>query len=211
MSAPEDVCSLLLAAGTASRFGSLKQLQRIDGVSLVRRAALTALTTGTQLFVVTGAGAGDVRAELLDLPVTLIHNADWAGGMGTSLACGVRALERERDPVTAVLIQLADQPLVSADDLRAILHEHATYPSAIIASDHGEVLGPPCLFAAAYFGALAALTGDRGARALMKEHRDRVRTVAMPHALVDVDTPQDLARAADLIGEGLEIGGPRKS
>lgn len=185
------VCTLLLAAGAARRYGALKQLAHIDGVSLVRRAALAALGSGTPLLVVTGAQAAAVEAELRDLPLTLLHNTQWAEGMGRSLACGACALMAQTDP-PAVLVQLADQVLIGTDELRLLLREHAAHPEAIIAADHGVTLGPPCLFPAGDLPLLAQLGGDRGARALLQAHAGRLRRIAMPQARFDIDTPEDL-------------------
>lgn len=195
----ESVAIILLAAGTARRFGALKQLQILEGQTLLRRAALTALATGAPVHVVTGADHERVQAELADLPLQQIHNQNWSLGMGQSLACAVRALAGADPAPHAVLVLLADQPLLRAADLQEILRLHLAYPASIIAAehgaDHGAVLGPPCLFPAAFFPALAALDGDRGARGLIQDNRGTVITVPMPHAALDVDTPADLARA----------------
>jgi len=196
---PARVCTLLLAAGEGRRYGALKQLERIDGVSLVRRAAQAALEAGTLLRVVTGAQAEQVEAGLRDLPLSFVRNAHWREGMGSSLASGARALLAQDDPPDAVLIALADQALVGAAELRLLLDEHARHPRAIIAADHGTVLGPPCVFPAGDLGELAALQGDRGARALLQVHAARVRRVIMPQAAHDVDTADDLARAAAVL------------
>lgn len=108
----------------------------------------------------------------------------------------MRTVRGPAPPPAAVLILLADQPLVSVEDLHRILREHQAHPDAIVAADYGDdVLGPPSLFPARWFDALGALQGDRGARALLREHRASVRTLAMPDAGVDVDTPEDLAKA----------------
>jgi CTP:molybdopterin cytidylyltransferase MocA len=191
---------VLLAAGTSSRYGtSPKQLAVLeDGRSLVRRAAETALSTALPVWVVTGAGAERVQDVLAGLPLSVVHNAEWTRGMGSSLSVGVRqAMEAG---ASAVIVMLADQPLVDAGDLRALLQEHAAHANSIIAAEYGAgVSGPPCLFPAADFPALVALDGDRGARQVIKQNADRVRRVAMPHAALDVDTPQDLARASDLL------------
>lgn len=184
---------VLLAAGTSSRFGSLKQLEVIQGRSLVRRAADTALSTGLPLWVVTGAQADRVQAELAGLALRCVHNPDWERGMGGSLSHGVREAGAHAE---ALIVMLADQPLIEPDDLRALLQEHVAHPVAIVAADHGDdTLGPPCLFPARDFPALIALDGDRGARALIRQQPERVRRVPMPHAALDIDTPEDLARA----------------
>jgi molybdenum cofactor cytidylyltransferase len=191
---------VLLAAGTSSRFGSLKQLVSWEGRSLVRRAADTALATGLPVWVVTGAGSERVQAELAGLRLTCVHNAGWARGMGGSLALGVRAV----GSADALLVMLADQPLVTVEDLRALQVAHAAHPESIVAAEYGDgVLGPPCLFPSSDFPALMALDGDRGARALLRQNPDRVRRVAMPNAAFDVDTPEDLARGVATRGPGI--------
>lgn len=183
---------VLLAAGASSRFGVPKQLQCVHGIPLVRRAALVALETGLSVWLVTGAEAVAVDQAVAGLPLHLVHNDAWSNGMGGSLARGVLEAAPQ---ASAVLVMLADQPLIETDDLRRLLSQSAAHPDAIVAADHGEVLGPPCVFPGEFFDELASLQGDRGARALFKQHAERVRRVTMPHAALDVDTPEDLSRA----------------
>lgn len=187
---------LLLAAGEAHRFGRPKQLARLDGVSLVRRAAEAALDAGLDLLVVTGAASEAVIAEIADLPLHHTHHPQWPQGMGTSIAHGVRALQQREQPPDAILIQLVDQPGVGARELRAIAALHAQQPDRIIVADHGDTLGPPCLFPRDCFFALSQLDGDSGARRVIEQHPSRLLRVPMPAAAFDVDTPDDLARIA---------------
>lgn len=188
------VAVVLLAAGTSQRFGSLKQLEMFEGRSLVRRAAETAVATGLPVFVVTGSKAERVEAELDGLAVTCLRNVDWARGMGGSLSLGASVAGPQ---ASALMVMLADQPLVTVEDLRGVLDVHAAEPEAIVAAEYGEgVFGPPCLFPRRDFAALVALEGDRGARALLRQQAERVRRVAMPNAAFDVDTRADLGRIA---------------
>lgn len=196
MSDSPTVVALILAAGTSRRFGALKQLQVIGGRSLVRRAADAALATGLPVHVVTGAEHEAVAAQLAGTRVEIVHNLEWTRGMGRSLASGVRQIVAASPPPDAVLVMLADQPMVRTEDLAELVREHCSHPQAIVATDYGERLGPPCLFPASHFEALKALDGDQGARAVLQENRHAVRAIPMPHAAVDVDTPEDLARAA---------------
>ena len=184
---------VLLAAGTSSRFGAPKQLQVLDdGRTLVRRAAETALATGLAVWVVTGSHAERVEAELEGLDVNVLRNVDWARGMGGSLSLGASVVAGG-----ALIVMLADQPLITVEDLRALRAEHTAHPEAIVAAAYGDgVIGPPCLFPARDIPALIALEGDRGARALLRQNPERVRRVAMANGALDVDTPVDLARVA---------------
>lgn len=181
----------MLAAGAARRYGSAKQLAALDGVSLVRRAAQAALAAGLSPTVVTGAYAEAVAAELRDLRVPTLHNADWEQGLGSSIACGFRSLLTESSPPAAAAICLADQALVGAAQLRQLVAAHRAAPLRIVAARYAGVRGPPCLFPRRWYGELARLSGDRGARALLERYAAEVIEVAMPEAATDMDTPAD--------------------
>ena len=186
------IAALLLAAGNASRYGSLKQLLPIDGIPLVRRSAMVPLAAGLPTWVVVGADSDQVVRQLDALPLQIVDNAGWSAGMGGSIALGIRALLRAQADTEAVLILLADQALVDTEDLHALCAAHAAEPGAIIAADHGEAVGPPCLFPRGDFAALSALSGAAGARGLLNEQAARLRRLPLPHARFDIDTPADL-------------------
>jgi molybdenum cofactor cytidylyltransferase len=183
------IAAVLLAAGEARRFGSAKQLAPFDGAPLVRRSAMAVLATGLPLTVVTGAHAEAVSAALAGLPLNLCHNADWQQGMGRSIAVAITALGKD-ESLDGVMICLADQPRVGEAQLRALLAEHSLRPDGITAADHGEVCGPPCVFARRHFAALSALRGHEGARGLLTAQASQVRRVPMPEAAIDIDTPE---------------------
>ena len=183
---------IVLAAGEAKRFGSAKLVMPIDGVPLVRRAVLAALGTGAQVVVVTGAHRAAVDACITDLAAARVFNANWADGMGGSIACGIAAL-RSCD---ATVIALADQALVGSGEFAALIAAHEHAPERIIAAQFDGVLGPPCLFPRRHFAELAALRGETGARILLRRHAADVEPLALPAAATDIDTPADYARAA---------------
>ena len=188
----ERIGIVVLAAGAATRFGASKLTVMIDGVPLVRRAALAALAASAPVAVVTGAHRDAVEACVADLGVECVFNADWAAGMGGSIARGISAL-RECD---AAIIALADQPLISRDEFAALIAAHARAPQRIIAAQFDGVLGPPCLCPQRYFAELSALSGETGAKAILQLHAQAVESLPMPQAAVDVDTPEDCARLA---------------
>jgi molybdenum cofactor cytidylyltransferase len=188
--------ALLLAAGNASRFGSAKQLAPLDGIALVRRAASAALDAGLPLTVVTGAYADDVAAALHGLPLTLLHNADWAQGMGSSLGCGFRHLLAGGSQ--SALVCLADQPRIQAPQLRQLIEAWSGEPQRMAAAAHGDALGPPCLFPRRWYEELSRWSGPQGARKLLERAPQDLLRVAMPEAAVDVDTREDYAR---LVGD----------
>ena len=185
-----SIAVVILAAGEAKRFGSAKLAVPIDGVPLVRRAALAALAVGAQVVVVTGAHREAIETCIADLAVECAFNAKWMQGMGGSIACGVAKLA---PVVDAAIVLLADQAAVDAAELHRLIAAHAAAPERIITAQFETVLGPPCLFPQHYFAELAALQGEHGARTLLQRHAQRVEALPMPAAAADIDTPLDLS------------------
>jgi molybdenum cofactor cytidylyltransferase len=184
---------VVLAAGQSRRFGAVKLAATIDGQAQIRRAASAALAFAADVVVVTGAHRAVLEPLIADLAVRCVFNAQWSRGMSRSIACGVAALPKT---CMAAIILPADQALVGAAELQSLCRVHADAPERIVAARFGDVLGPPCLFPRAYFNELIQLDGDQGARALLLRHADRVVAVPMPGAAVDIDRPEDFAKAA---------------
>jgi molybdenum cofactor cytidylyltransferase len=187
------VSIVLLAAGGASRFGSAKQVIPIDGTAMVRHCARNAMNSGAPIAVVTGAHREKVDDVLRDLDVTTIHNAGWNLGMGSTIACGV-GVATQNPGVEAVIILLADQPLVSGDDLRDLISHYRKQPDRIIAASANGTIMPPCLFPRSYFPELLTLRDQSGARAVLQRYADRIVAVPMPNAAVDIDTKEAYAQ-----------------
>jgi CTP:molybdopterin cytidylyltransferase MocA len=184
---------LVLAAGNAGRFGSPKQIVPVNGVPLVRRAALAGLAVAADVVIVTGAHADAVADALHELPVEMLHNPEWADGMGTSIACGIRHVAKN-PAAYATMICLPDQPLVEAAQLQRLIEAYDETPGHIIASDYGPTLGAPCIFPRRYYVELTALSGPEGARRVLAGHAANIRSVAMPEASIDIDTEEEYQR-----------------
>jgi len=183
---------LLLAAGGSTRMGAPKQLLPWRGVPLVRHQAETALAAGLgPVLVVVGAHAQACREALLGLPVAIVGNDAWREGIASSIRVGLAAALAADPALASVLLLLGDQPHAGPELLCALAR--ARRPGDVAAAtDDGERLGPPALFARPLFASLAALRGDAGARALLRDPNLRVAAVAGPAAFRDLDTPQDL-------------------
>lgn len=128
------------------------------------------------------------RGRVLPGETITMRNARWRDGMGRSLACGVRSLDRR---ARAVLVCLADQPLLEAGDLARLVLAWRASPRFVVASCYAGKRGVPAIFPRSHFAALKSLSEDRGARVLLASSND-VLSVPMPRAAVDIDEPQDL-------------------
>ena len=189
----------VLAAGAAARFGAPKQLAAIDGESLVRRAVRLAESVASRnSMLCTGNAWHDVFESASPLQGFLVMNEDYRAGMGSSIAAVIRALPRN---TVAALLLLADQPLIETRDLEKLIDRWRQDCSRIVCSRFNETLGPPAIFPARYFDELAKLEGDRGARVLLKRHRDQVEEIDLAAAGSDVDTPDDLTAISAEMGQ----------
>ena len=194
----KDVAAIVLAAGGSSRMGSPKQLLRLDGETLVRRAATTALASRCKpVFVVVGAEARAVTREIEDLPVVRVENVHWTQGIGSSIRAGVEAAAMAQPPPDAVLITLADQPAVTSELFDQLVAASEAAPAGLVACTYAGTLGVPALFARRHFDALRCLAGDTGGKALLAAHAEAVVRVAFPLAAFDLDTPGDYQRLVE--------------
>jgi CTP:molybdopterin cytidylyltransferase MocA len=190
------VAAVLLAAGGSRRFGRPKQLAKIAGTSLVRRAAEAALGAGCEpLFVVLGAHAGEVGAELAGLAAERVANPAHAEGIASSIRAGVAAAGAATPSCDGALLLLVDQPRVDAALLGRLLGGFRQGGGVRpVACAYAGRVGVPAVFPRSLFGELAALRGDRGARSVLEARRAELLEVPFPEGAIDLDTPEDLAR-----------------
>jgi len=187
-----SIFTIVLAAGSASRFGTAKQLAKYQGRSLVQRAVhLAQQVSQCETVLVVGHDWQRVVDDCRSLAPFIVRNERFVSGMASSIACGIRAIHPVAD---AVLILLADQPLITADHLLTMRNAWLASPASIVASSYSETVGPPVIFPASYFESLLQLRGDHGARAVIVENKESVIRISFADAAVDVDTPGDLQK-----------------
>lgn len=189
------IAALLLAAGSARRFGAPKLLQQLEGRPLVRWSAEWLRGPPVDEIVVVVAEEHEaIRSALTGFDARFVVNPHADRGMGSSIACGVAALTPD---TTAALIALADEPMAGRAALLRTVERYEAGDVSIVAPTYRGVSGHPVLFDRSTFDELLALSGDRGARAVVERDPGRVAVVEMNETQpIDVDTPADLARLA---------------
>ncbi|WP_226485373.1 nucleotidyltransferase family protein [Streptomyces parvulus] len=191
----DQVAGLLLAAGGGRRLGGRpKALLEHRGHPLVEHAVAVLRAAGcARVHVVLGARAADVRARAALDGCVLVDNPDWEQGMGSSLRTGLDSLAGTG--ARAALVSLVDQPGIGAP---AMARVRAGYrdETSLVSATYAGVRGHPVLLGAAHWPGIAATaTGDRGARAYLREHADRITLVEC----ADVAQPYDIDTEADLV------------
>lgn len=200
------VGAVLLAAGAGSRLGHRpKALLELGGVPLIRR----------QLIALSGAGVDEVvvvlghHAELIEpvvqaFPVTVVRNPRPDDGQVSSQRLGLQALTGKLD---AVLVTLADQPLIHAQDLTALIGAYKKRPagSAFVYPQVDGEPGNPVIFGAEVREQILAGGTDIGGRQWRSAHPEAAQAFVTDNRRyrVDVDTDDDLARFERETGHAL--------
>jgi molybdenum cofactor cytidylyltransferase len=188
------ISGILLAAGTATRFGGGKLLHPLeDGVAIAAHAARNLLAVAGEVVAVVRWGDFPL-SDMLDeegCRVTMFQGA--TRGMGASLAHGVS----EARDADGWIVALADMPRIAPETVRKVavaLEQGALIAAPTFKGERGHPVG----FGAALRSELLALDGDHGARAVIERHREAVKLVECddPGVLYDIDRKSDLTGGA---------------
>ena len=187
--------AVLLAAGSGSRMGHKpKSLLELGGVPLIRR----------QLIALSGAGVDEVvvvlghHAELIEpvvqtFPVTLVRNLQPDDGQVSSLRLGLAALSSK---LVAVIVALADQPLINAQDISALIGAYKKRPegASVVFPQIGGERGNPVIFSNEVREQILAGAANIGCRQWQTANPQAVAPFVTDNRRyrVDVDTPEDL-------------------
>jgi len=231
------VGAVLLAAGAGARLGSRpKALLELGGVPLVMRQLVALSGAGVdEVVVVLGHHADAVEAAVRAFPISIVHNpacldpqprgtaaAPQGGarqsserpgdrrddGQASSVRCGLQALSPRLD---AVIVALADQPLIDAQDIVALIGAFKKRGDAAmvvprVQTESGESLpGNPVMFDAALRDEWLAGEADAACRKWRLAHPERVRWFDTDNRRyrIDIDTPEDLERFTASTGHAL--------
>jgi CTP:molybdopterin cytidylyltransferase MocA len=203
-----DLAIVILAAGGSRRLGEPKQLVSFRGEPLIRYLARTAAAfDADNLIVVVGGNACECVEALENTGVDIVGNPFWETGLASSIRLGVERAEARG--AQAVLLLLADQPLLDSEIIAQYVERMTGKPDQIIAADHGAVIGPPMLFGSDWFSDLKTLEGDQGARHLVRARKETIDLVQWPDGSIDIDTPEDLKKLIKL-SQGRALGAKKE-
>lgn len=195
--------AVILAAGAGTRFGGVKQLVRLRGEPVLHElAASAAFVAGQSVTVVLGAHAREIAPALRQRAVSVAINRGWDEGIAGSVRAAVHAAPPGS---AALLLMLADQVAVTADDLKRLHASWRRHPILIAAALYQGAPGLPAIFPRWAFTDLLELRGDRDPRIVLRRNIDRVVRVPMSNAGIDLDTPEDLLQL-DAALAGSEAG-----
>lgn len=184
--------AIVLAAGEGRRFGGNKLTIPIGGEPVITRV-LKALTSIDRVVIV-GAYAEELMQYLRNEVV--IYNPNYREGISTSIKLGLRFFQ----DYDAVLIVLGDMPLIARETISKIINAYHEGCTAVIPTYKG-LRGNPVLIHRSLFNELTRLKGDVGARELLRDRADVCYVECGPEVIMDIDTPDDLAKIERIIKE----------
>lgn len=199
--------AVLLAAGEGTRMGGVaKSLIRLQGVPLINRHLIALSGAGVdEVVVVTGHARDAIEAQVQSFPVTLAYNADFALGQQSSVRLGLATLGKNFD---AVLIVLADQPLIGAADLTELIAAFKKKPYGnIVMPMVGEQRGNPVVIDDVARAQVLASEANLGCRHLMDRNPGMVfiHPTTNTRFITDLDTLDDVTQLAQRTGWKLEL------
>lgn len=193
-----SIIGVYLAAGNSKRFGENKLIQDVEGIPLGSMALKTALKSDLDKIVVVTKKADPLEWIPKDLFRERIIHTSYSEGSGSqsdSLKCGVHTAIKQQ--AKAVLIMLADQPFISIDLINSLIktyREMAESGTTIVSSTHEGLSRPPVLFSHNMYKELLKLSGDCGAREIVRSekwaHKAIFLEVSDSNQFFDVDTQE---------------------
>ena len=191
------VGAVLLAAGSGSRLGRRpKCLLELGGVPLIRRQLIALSGAGVdEVVVVLGHHADQIEPLLQTFPVTLVRNLSPDDGQVSSQRLGLAALTGQLD---AAVVALADQPLINAQDITALISAFKARPDGVqvVYPEVNGERGNPVIFSAEVREQILAGAAHVGCRQWQAAHADAVAPFITDNRRyrVDIDTPEDIER-----------------
>jgi molybdenum cofactor cytidylyltransferase len=188
-----DNCAVvIIAAGESKRLGSPKQLLLLDKDSMLNRLIkMVQKAVDFPIYLVLGANAEKIKAQLPNVSLKIVENTEWQEGMGSSIRIGVQAVIDSANKHDGVLMLVCDQPHLSETTIKDLISLQANKKSAITASFYANIAGTPALFHQSVFSDLLALKGDQGAKRIIQERDQELAKLQFEMGVLDIDTPED--------------------
>jgi molybdenum cofactor cytidylyltransferase len=192
---------VVLAGGAGARFGGAKLTHPWRGGLLIEGALAAAfaaparsvtVVTGADPLVEAAARAFAARIGAAER-LRIVHCQGHAEGMGATLRTGVASLPPN---AAGAFVFLGDMPQIPPAILPRLAEALAAGAEAAAPVHKGQ-RGHPVLFAATLLPELATVSGDEGARSVLRTLRDRLALIETdePGVLIDIDRPGDLGSA----------------
>ncbi len=188
-------CRDHFSGGEAKRFGSPKQLALWKGKPFIEYTIQNSIESKLNpIKVILGAHLNFIEPVINKDLVDIIINPDWKIGQSTSVSLGIQSLPHD---VEGVIFLLVDQPQLTSQQTKNIIHKFAQTKAKIIAYQYDQSFRHPILFSAEIFSEFSDLSGDMGGRKLFKKYPPFAIKIRDELYAFDIDTPEDLLKLSN--------------
>ena len=187
----EKIAGIILAAGTASRMGSVKQLLQFQDRTILGQVVQNTLDASLhEVIVVLGHCADEIKKTINLSGVNVVVNDEYNKGQSSSL---IKGLEAVSPRCSAAMFLLGDLPLVNVRVINSLVAEFGRSKASIVIPTCNGKRGNPVIISRSLFYRLESLTGDTGARVLFEEFKQSIKELEVNDEgiHVDVDTWED--------------------
>lgn len=186
-----DVAGLILAAGASTRMGKSKQLLPWKSGTLLTHAIDTMRHLGDWIIVVLGANEEETRKSIQQYKLDIVSNPVWERGMGSSLKAGLQKILQTDPSVDGILIMVCDQPFVTAEHLRSLIHAAEQPGIKAVFSKYDGTMGVPAVLMNDLFDEIRTLNDDQGAKKIAQQLRpEEVLMIELKDGEIDLDTSE---------------------
>ncbi len=185
---PSTISALILAAGESKRMGKPKLLMRWGQGTVLEQTIDNFLNSKVnEVVVVAGYRAEEMTNLIASKPVTVAVNQAYRRGLSTSIVTGLGLV---RDDTQAIMLSLADQPLVDSQTINRLIAAYSAKNKGIVLPVFRGRRGHPVIFSIKYKGELMRLKGDIGGRQIIGQHPDDILEVDVDceGVIIDIDT-----------------------
>lgn len=182
-----DIGVLILAAGKSSRFGADKRMAMLGDTHMLCATVSASLSSGLPVAVVVRENDSEISVILNGLGARVLMVAPEGGGLGDSLAAGIKSMTW-----SGVMVALGDMPWVKPSTYVSIAD--AMTDEHIVRPVYDSKAGHPVGFGNAFLPNLRGLSGDPGAREILSSRQDAIKLLKVddPGVLIDIDLPSDI-------------------
>jgi molybdenum cofactor cytidylyltransferase len=163
-----EITGILLAAGSSTRFGGDKLMHPLlDGTPMAVAAATNLRPACDRMVAVLRPAQDELASLLKEVGYEIVFCREAHGGMGYSLAAGVRATHH----ASAWIVALGDMPFIRSTTHQAVA-DRLRSGASLVASEYRGRRGHPVGFSSEWFDQLIAMTGDQGGKTILEQNRE---------------------------------------
>ncbi len=196
------VSGIILAAGLSKRFNGNKLFFEINHKKLIEYVMENANKSRLYEKIIV---INDVNSfkKIIYNNFKLIINNNYSSGMSTSIKSGIENVSSNSE---GAMIILGDAPLVKEGIINKLIDEYSRHDKGMVGVYHNDDIRNPVIFSRGYFGDLKSITGDRGAKSVVKKHMDDFFKVDIDdECLMDIDSVEDAIKFENILRKNNKI------